>query len=143
MIPGEVISMSKYYWERGDSAVAYIDTAGKLSARLQTSCANVNHKKYTFYGLQKLYSTAEELCDLCHLVNRLNLNDPRQAQERAIALQKARAKLDYLVHLMSRTTDRIDFSEGVLFEISTLMEKEDKLLSGLQKSDAERRKRLR
>ena len=63
--------MSKYYWERGDSAVAYIDTAGKLSARLQTSCANVNHKKYTFYGLQKLYSTAEELCDLCHLVNRM------------------------------------------------------------------------
>ena len=60
-----------------------------------------------------------------------------------VALQRARAKLDYLVHLMSRTTDRIDFSEGVLFEISTLMEKEDKLLAGLQKSDAERRKRVR
>ena len=45
---GGVITMSKYYWQRGDSAVAYIYTARQLSKRLKTSCANVNHKKYTW-----------------------------------------------------------------------------------------------
>ena len=135
--------MSKHYWERGDSAVAFIDTAGKLCSAIQVSCANVNHKKFTFYGLQKLYDTAEELYDLCEEVNGYNLNNPRSAEERMIALEKARSKLRTLCGRMSRCTDRIQFSEGTLLEISSLMEKEDRLLAGLQKSDAERRRKLR
>ena len=132
--------MSKYYWQRGDSAVAFIDTARNLSKRLKTSCANVNHKKYTFYGLQDLSRYSSELCRLCHEINRFNLNNPRQAEERMVALQRARGMVDTITDLMGQCDDIIGFSEGVLKEISELLEKEDKLLAGLQKSDSERRR---
>jgi hypothetical protein len=135
-----VITMSKYYWQRGDSAVAYIYTARQLSKRLKTSCANVNHKKYTFYGLQDLSRYSSELVKLCFMVNRMNLNDPLEAQKRQLLLKEARGMLDTIVSLFGECDDIIGFSDGVLEEVSTLMEKEDRLLAGLQKSDTERRK---
>ena len=135
-----VITMSKYYWQRGDSAVAYIYTARQLSKRLKTSCANVNHKKYTFYGLQDLSRYSSELVKLCFMVNRMYLNDPLEAQKRQLLLKEARGMLDTIVSLFGECDDIIGFSDGVLEEVSTLMEKEDRLLAGLQKSDTERRK---
>lgn len=140
---GGVITMSKYYWQRGDSAVAYIYTARQLSKRLKTSCANVNHKKYTFYGLQDLSHYASELVRLCFQVNRLNANDPTEARMRQIKLKEARGMLDTVVSLFGECDDIIGFSDGVLEEVSVLMEKEDRLLAGLQKSDTERRKALK
>lgn len=135
--------MSKYYWQRSDSAVAYIYTARQLSKRLKLSCANANHKKYTFYGLQDLSHYSSELCRLCFFVNRMNLNDPAEAQKRQILLKEARGMLDTIVSLFGECDDNIGFSDGVLEEVSLLMEKEDRLLAGLQKSDTERRKALR
>lgn len=135
--------MSKYYWQRGDSAVAYIYTARQLSKRLKTSCANVNHKKYTFYGLQDLSRYSSELVKLCFMLNRMNLNDPLEAQKRQLLLKEARGMLDTIVSLFGECDDIIGFSDGVLEEVSTLMEKEDRLLAGLQKSDTERRKALK
>ena len=140
---GGVIVMSKYYWQRSDSAVAYIYTARQLSKRLKLSCANANHKKYTFYGLQDLSRYSSELVKLCFMVNRMNLNDPLEAQKRQLLLKEARGMLDTIVSLFGECDDIIGFSDGVLEEVSTLMEKEDRLLAGLQKSDTERRKALK
>ena len=135
--------MSKYYWQREDSAVAYIYTARQLSKRLKLSCANANHKKYTFYGLQDLSRYSSELVRLCFQVNRLNLNDPTEAKTRQIRLKEARGMLDTIVSLFGECDDIIGFSDGVHEEVSMLMEKEDRLLAGLQKSDSERRKSLK
>lgn len=134
--------MSVYYWQRTDSAVAYIDTARRLSMRLKQSCANANHKKYTFYGLQDLSHYSSELCRLCFQVNRMNMNDPMEAKRRQILLKEARGMLDAITSLVAEIDDIIGFSDGVLEEISELLEKEDRLLGGLQKSDTERRKSL-
>ena len=51
--------------------------------------------------------------------------------------------LDTVVSLFGECDDIIGFSDGVLEEVSVLMEKEDRLLAGLQKSDTERRKALK
>lgn len=135
--------MSKYYWQREDSAVAYIYTARQLSKRLKLSCANANHKKYTFYGLQDLSRYSSELVRLCFQINRLNLKDPTEAKMRQVRLKEARGMLDTIVSLFGECDDIIGFSDGVLEEVSVLMEKEDRLLAGLQKSDSERRNSLK
>ena len=134
--------MSKYYWQRGDSAVAFIDTARRLSKRIKTSCANANHKKYTFYGLQDLARYSSELCRLCYQLNRLNMQDAMEARKRQLMVKEARGMVDTISSLVGECDDIIGFSNGVLQEISDLLEKEDKLLAGLQKSDTERRKSL-
>ena len=134
--------MSKYYWQRNDSAVAFIDTARRISKRLKTSCANANHKKYTFYGLQDLSRYSSELCRVCFQLNRMNMNDPMEAKKQQIMVKEARGLVDTIASLMGECDDIIGFSEGVLREVSDLLEKEDKLLAGLQKSDAERRRSL-
>lgn len=135
--------MSKYYWERGDSAVAFIDTAILLSSRIKQSCANANHKKYTFYGLQDLSRYSSELVKLCHQANQLYPSNERIATERAILLKKALGLLITMGSLFGECERTIGFSTGVLEEVSKLMEKEDTLLKGIIKSDAERAKRLR
>ena len=134
--------MSQYYWQRGDSAVAYIYTARQLSKRLKTSCANVNHKKYTFYGLQDLSRYSSDLCRLCFQVNRLNMQDPAEAKARQLRLKEARGLLDAITSLFGECADIVGFTPGILQEVSELLEKEDKLLAGLQRSDTERRKNL-
>lgn len=123
--------------------MAYIYTARQLSKRLKLSCANVNHKKYTFYGLQDLSRYSSDLCRLCFQINRLNIKDVVEAKERKLLLKEARGLLDAIVSLFGECDDIIGFSDGILEEVSTLMEKEDRLLAGLQKSDAERIKSLR
>jgi hypothetical protein len=60
-----------------------------------------------------------------------------------VLLKEARGLLDAIVSLFGECADIIGFSDGVLMEVSTLMEKEDKLLTGLQKSDAERMRAFR
>ena len=143
MIPCEVILMSKYYWQRDYSAVAFIDKARRLSKRIKTSCANMNHKKYTFYGLQDLSRYSSELCRLCFQLNRLNMNDPMEAKKRQLLLKEALGMVDTIGSLMGEVDDIIGLSPGVIQEISDLLFEEEKLLKGLQKSDAERRKALR
>ena len=73
----------------------------------------------------------------------MNLNSPRQAAEREVAVQEARSLVDTIADIMGQCDDIIGFSEGALQEISDLLEKEDKLLSGLYKSDSERRRNLK
>ena len=135
--------MSKYYWQRDYSAVAFIDKARRLSKRIKTSCANMNHKKYTFYGLQDLSRYSSELCRLCFQLNRLNMNDPMEAKKRQLLLKEALGMVDTIGSLMGEVDDIIGLSPGVIQEISDLLFEEEKLLKGLQKSDAERRKALR
>ena len=135
--------MSKYYWQREYSAVAFIDKARRLSKRIKTSCANMNHKKYTFYGLQDLSRYSSELCRLCFQLNRLNMNDPMEAKKRQLLLKEALGMVDTIGSLMGEVDDIIGLSSGVIQEISDLLFEEEKLLKGLQKSDAERRKTLR
>lgn len=134
--------MSVYYWQRTESAVSFIDTARRLSMRLKQSCANANHKKYTFYGLQDLSRYSSELVKLCFMVNRMNLNDPIESKRRQVLLKEARGMVDTIAALVSEIDDIIGFSEGVLLELSELLDKEDRLLAGLQKSDNERRKSI-
>ena len=135
--------MSKYYWERGESSVAYIDTARRLSMRIKLSCANANHKKFTFYGLQDVSKYSSELVRLCSQINRLNMADLGEAKRRQMLTREARGLLDTLATLFGESATIIQFSEGVLQEVSDLMALEDKLLAGLQKSDAERIRKLR
>ena len=135
--------MSKYYWQREYSAVAFIDKARRLSKRIKTSCANMNHKKYTFYGLQDLSRYSSELCRLCFQLNRLNMNDPMEAKKRQLVLKEALGMVDTIGSLMGEVDAIIGLSPGAIQEISDLLFEEEKLLKGLQKSDAERRKALR
>lgn len=134
--------MSKYYWQRGDSAVAYIYTARQLSKRLKTSCANANHKKYTFYGLQDLSRYSSDLCRLCFQIQRLFPNNKAEAEKRRLLIKEAQGTLDAIVSLFGECDDIIGFKDGVLEEVSELMEKEDALLSGLLRSDTKRAKEL-
>lgn len=137
-----VRKMSKYYWERGDSAVAYIYTARQLSKRLKISAANVNHKKYTFYGLQDLSRYSSELCRLCFQIQRLYPQSKAEADRRRLLIKEAQGMLDTIVSLFGEVDDIIGWKEGVLQEVSELMEKEDALLSGLLRSDTKRFKDL-
>lgn len=135
--------MSKYYWERGESAVAYIDTARRLSNRIKLSCANVNHKKFTFYGLQDLSRFSSDLLRMCSQINRLNMADLDEAKRRQMMTREARGLLDTIATLFGECAPIVHFSPGVLQEVSELIEKEDRLLIGLQKSDAERIRKMR
>ena len=130
--------MSKYYWQRDDSAVEFIYTARLLSKRLKLSCANANHKKYTFYGLQDLSRYSSDLCRYCFQINKIFPQNQYEARERMLLIKKARGLLDTIVSLFGECDDIIGFSDGVLEEVSDLMEKEDRLLEGLQKSDSVR-----
>lgn len=134
--------MSKYYWQRGDSAVAYIYTARQLSKRLKTSSANANHKKFTFYGLQDLSHYSSDLCKLCFQIQRLYPQNKGEADRRRLLIKEAQGTLDAIVSLFGEIDDIIGWKDGVLEEVSDLMEKEDALLSGLLRSDAKRFKDL-
>ena len=130
--------MSKYYWERHDSTVAYIYTARRISLRIKLSCANANHKKYTFYGLQDLSRYSSELCRLCFQINRIYPSSRLEVDRRRLLLKEAQGLLDAIVSLFGECCENIGFSSGVLEELSELFAKEDALLAGLQKSDASR-----
>lgn len=135
--------MSKFASQRGDTAVSFIYTARQLSKRLKMSCANANHKKFTFYGLQDLSRYSSDLCLQLMQLNRINPRSKMEADARRLLLSKARGTLDAIVSLFAEVDDIIGFSPGVIEEIGDLMEKEDRLLAGLQKSDNERFKDLR
>lgn len=133
--------MSKYFWQRGDSKALYIYTAKQLSKELKNSFANGNRKKFTFYGFQDISRYSSELCRLCHHINRLNPDNRVEAPKRLLLVKEARGLLDEIVSMFEIACELVTFSDGTLQKISDLMEKEDRLLAGLQKSDAERVKR--
>lgn len=135
--------MSKLFWERNDSTAAYVYTARKLSIRIKLSCANANHKKYTFYGLQDLSHYSSELCRMCNQIDKIYPTNRVEADARMLLIKNARGMLYTISSLFGECVEIIGFKEGVLQEVSDLIEQEDRLLAGLKKSDTARFKHLR
>ena len=127
-----------YYWQRHNSAVDFIQTARLLKIQICRSCAGANHKKFTFYGLQKL---AEYSCELPRLTIQANAILPTNRHEyeaRRLLLKRAMGMLLTLSAQFGDVDDLIGFSDGVKQTCSELMEKEEKLLKGILESDKKR-----
>lgn len=129
--------MSVYFWHRNNTTAEFVMKARELRKVICQAVANSNRKQYGVYGAGKL---VEYACELYRMTVKANFR-PTNEQEvllRYRFLIQARQEFSNVVAQFGDTSELMNFSEFTLDKVSLLMAEEEKLLSGVIKSDRER-----
>ena len=133
--------MSVLLKDRKESEAQFIYTARELEAKTRRRCVNAP-KRYTFYGLQELWATSRRIHSNVKQANSVFPANQHEAQIRRDFFIHARAELqDFISQLELFLEDGI-MTPAAADELAGLVDKEDRLVKAVMKSDKTRYENL-
>ena len=133
--------MSVVKSKRGESVVEFINTARELCIYSIQRCVSFP-KRYTFYISQEIAQHANNIYSDVIAANEIKPTNKHEAQMRIDHFLNAYAECEIMISKIALAHDMFGIQESTMTEWMRLLNKEQRLLSGVKKSDRKNYKDL-
>lgn len=133
--------MSVYKNNRNKSSVDFVDIAREINIYTIKACVSFP-KRYTFFLTQHISESANRIYEYVVCANKANPRNQHEAQIRRDFLTLAYAQCEHLIAKIGIARDMFGISDKTMTDWMALIDKEEALITGVKKSDAEKYKSL-